>query len=171
MFTTTRRALRAGAACAVTCGVLSLASPERVQAQIRPAYTKNVDEKGRIPYQTEQLIITSTCTFNGFLYFCNHELPAVPAGKRLVIEQVTMFAALASGDPDSFRFIDAVSNGTLAWIQPTFSRRPTIPTHFFLDRPVHVYYEPNQTPSIRFSASGQPLSIEFTVHGYLIDAV
>jgi hypothetical protein len=169
MFTTTRRALKTGAACAVMFGVMSLASPVWAEQPIRQV--KNVDEKGRIPYQTEQLISTSTCSFNGVLYFCSHALPVVPAGKRLVVEHVTMFAALSSGDPDSLRFIDPITNGTLSWVQPTFSPRPSLPTHFFLDRPVHVYYEPNQVPSIRFSSTGQPVSIEFTVHGYLIDAV
>jgi hypothetical protein len=168
MFTTTRRALTTGAACAVMFGVMSLASPVWGEQPIRQV--KNVDEKGRIPYQTTQLIITSTCSFNGILYFCEHVLPTVPASKRLVVEHVSMFAALSSGAPDSLRFINPVSNGTLSWVQPTFSPRATISTHFFLDRPVHVYYEPNQVPSIRFSSSGPPVSIEFSVHGYLIDA-
>jgi hypothetical protein len=149
-------------------GVMSLANPAWGQPPTRSV--KNVDEKGRVPYQTTQLIITSTCSFNSILYFCDHTLPAVPAGKRLVVEHITMFAALASGVPDSLRFLNPVSNGTLFWVQPTFTPRAIDSAHSFLDRPVHVYYEPGQSPMIRLQTTGQPVSVEFTVHGYLIDA-
>ena len=152
------------------CGLMMLATPELTQAQ-RPLPTKNVDEKGRIPYQIEQLLITSTCSSNGILYFCDHSLPAVPAGKRLVIEHVTMFAALATGVPDSFRFMHPVFLGTLFWVQPTFTPRAINGAHFFLDRPVTVYYEGGQEPMVRLQTTGQPISVEFTIHGYLIDAV
>ncbi len=46
MFTTTRRALGRSGMRSHVWGT-SLASPETVQAQIRPAYTKNVDVNGR----------------------------------------------------------------------------------------------------------------------------
>jgi hypothetical protein len=82
-----------------------------------------------------------------------------------------MFMALASGSPDSVRFINPVSNSTLYWLQPTFTPRATIATHFFLNQEVLAYYEPSQVPQLRFSSTGQPVSIELTVHGYLIDAV
>jgi hypothetical protein len=153
------------------CGLVLLASPETTQAQIRPVYTKNLDEKGRAPYQIEQLFIVSSCTFNGILYFCDHTMPAVPAGKRLVIEHITMFAALAGGVPDSVRFMHPVFFSTVFWIQPTFTTRAISGTHFFLDRPTNVYYEAGQTPILRLQTTGQPQSVEFTIHGYLIDAV
>jgi hypothetical protein len=153
------------------CGVMCLAFPECAQAQIRPVYTKNVDEKGRIPYQVAELVLTSACSTNGLLFFCERQLPAVPAGKRLVIERLTMFLALASGSPDLVRFVNPVTNGTLSYVQPSFTQRVISAAHFFLNQEVLAFYEPGQTPAVRVQATGQPVSIEITVQGYLIDAV
>jgi hypothetical protein len=97
-------------------------------------------------------------------------LPTVPTGKRLVLEHVSMFVALASGIPDLVRFSDPLTFRTRAYVQPTFTTRSIFPNHFFLDRPVHVYYGPDESPLFRLQMTGQPVSIEVTVQGYLIDA-
>jgi hypothetical protein len=141
-----------------------------VEVQNTSLLTKNLDEKGRVPYQAAVLVITSACSTNGILYFCDQTLPTVPTGKRLVLEHVSMFVALASGVPDMVRFLDPFTHGTRAYVQPTFTTRSIAASHFLLDRPVHVYYEPDQTPIMRIQTTGQPVSIELTAQGYLIDA-
>src|SRR5262245_48414484 len=77
-------------------------------------------DDSQTPYQVSTNIIPSTCTFNSVLYFCDVKFPAVPAGKRLVIEHVSLFVALNAGNPDSVRFRNS-SNGTAFWVQPIFT--------------------------------------------------
>lgn len=153
--------------------VLGLAltlTADQAMAQVRAAYTKNVDEPGRRPYQLAASFIPSSCSTNGILYFCALDLPAVPTGKRLVVEHISMFVAVSGGTPDLLRFRNQNFN-TLFWVQPTFTPRVNFPGQFFLDRPVDVYYEPDDTPNVGLQLTA-PLSVaEITVHGYLIDAV
>ncbi len=66
--------------------VLLLAAPVAV-AQIRPAVVKNVDEPGRVPYVQFFSAVPGLSTGCG-VNFCDFYLPAVPAGKRLVITDV-----------------------------------------------------------------------------------
>lgn len=54
-------------------------------AQVRAAVVKNIDEKGRIPYQETQ---NGTCQV-GSNRFCTVNFSAIPAGKRLVLEHVS----------------------------------------------------------------------------------
>jgi hypothetical protein len=138
-------------------------------AQPRAALTKNVDEPGRRPYQVEGSIIPSTCSFNSVLYFCRVDFPVVPTGKRLVVEHVSTFVVVDGGSPDSLRFMTPLG-GTAFWVQPIFTPRVNIAGHFFLDRPVVVYYEPGDTPQVLLQLTAPPIVAQFTVHGYLIDA-
>jgi len=144
---------------------------ERQATQAKPSFTlvKNVDERGREPYQAQALVNPSACSFNSVLYFCQLSFPAVPDGQRLVLEHVTTFWALTAGVPDSLRFLDS-NNATLFWVQPTFTPRANIDTHFFLDRPVVVYYEPTTSPAMLLAMTAPPASIEVTLAGYLISA-
>lgn len=64
-------------------------------AQPKPALVQDRDEPGRNPYQEEAL---GTCTGQAI---CSIELPAVPAGTRLVVSTVTiaMTTSGAGGAP------------------------------------------------------------------------
>lgn len=124
----------------------------------------------RTPYQVTGSFLPGSCTFNGFLHFCPLSLAAVPEGKRLVIEHVSLFVAQdAGGSPDSLRFLDQF-NGTVFFVQPTFTPRVNTPNHSFLDRPVLVYYEAGDTPNILLQLTTALSSAQMTVQGYMIDA-
>lgn len=84
----TRRLAAAAATIALAAGMLGA---DGAFGQVRPAYTKNVDEPGRLPY--EQIIefsrfgcSTTNCSkfrlLGGTFLF---DAPLVPAGKRLVL--------------------------------------------------------------------------------------
>jgi hypothetical protein len=137
--------------------------------RFRPVRTKNVDEPGRAPYQVSGLFVPSDCSFNGALYSCSLTLPVVPAGKRLVIEHLSMFVAVDGGSPDALRFL-ATPSGTAFFVQPTFTPRASNANHFFLDRPVLVYQEPGTIPGVLLTLTGLPSTAQLTVHGYLIGA-
>ena len=85
---TTRKFLLGAASLVVLMALLHVSAND-VVAQIKSAYMKNLDEPGRIPYQ--HLV---TRQRNSFLNcgdtFCTFHFPPVPAGKRLVLEQVSM---------------------------------------------------------------------------------
>jgi hypothetical protein len=168
MMSTLRKLVSGIAYVALLALTLHVAS-DQASAQIRPAYTKNVDEPGRTPYQTSNIFSPSSCSFNSVLYFCPLPLPTVPAGKRLIIEHVSIFVALNAGVPDSLRLQNSFNNN-IFWVQPTFTQRALTPTHFFLDRQVLAYYEPGDTPKLLLAATGSLAAAEATVHGYLIDA-
>lgn len=73
---------------------LGLLASAAASAQVRPAYIKNVDERGRAPFEMYVEFSRDGCSFNctNFLAFESvylFDAPAVPAGKRLVVEQVT----------------------------------------------------------------------------------
>jgi hypothetical protein len=158
------------ALCFGLVGLTMHLSAEPAMAQVRAALTKNVDEPGRMPFTENPLVLTSTCTFNSVLYFCRVNFSAVPAGKRLVVEHISSFIALsATGSPDSIRFIDRFG-GTAEWVQPTFTTRVNTTSHFFLDRPTLVYYEPGDTPQVLVATTVQPTVVEVILHGYFIDA-
>jgi len=145
---------------------------DKAVAQIRAVLMKNVDEPGRMPYQHEVDTSAAEC----FPFICFIDFPAVPAGKRLVVQHVTaaVFVA-AGGQPDFFAFGDSpvVTSHNIAVIQPVFTPETiTGLTVWLLDRDVRVYYEPGTVPRLKIFASA-PLNTaisNYTLHGYLIDA-
>jgi len=132
---------------------------------LRAADKKNA-EPAWVPYQTSNLFIPSSCTFNSVLYFCDVALPAVPAGQQLMVEHLSLFVALDSGSPDSVRFLNS-NHGTALWVQPVFTPRVINPNHFFLDRSVTVYYNSGDTPHVLLALTAPLSSAEVTVHGKL----
>jgi hypothetical protein len=82
------------AALAGAGAILSLVAPEAM-AQVRAALVKNVDEPGRAPYHVYVEITQFNCFFGGCSNFGNFsgvilfDLPPVPAGKRLIITNVS----------------------------------------------------------------------------------
>jgi hypothetical protein len=144
-------------------------------AQTRAALVKNVDEPGRTPYQAAVEFnpgtgcASSSCNFISF--------PVVPAGKRLVVEQVTILAAVATtGQPTVLAFghssfsVNASNRAIVTgWVNTGFSSGGA--NFWAVDRPVRVFFEAGETPQIKMYASA---SFSFvgnaTLHGYLIDA-
>lgn len=142
-------------------------------AQVRPAYIKNVDEPGRLPYQ--QMVSFSegapdTC--NPLL--CVISFNAVPAGKRLVVEHVTMLAYIRDGQPHFLAFGDTtVTNANnIAIVGGGFTDTGHSSRYFSLDRAVKVYYEAGAIPKLKLLYSGVLGSTRSnaSLHGYLIDA-
>ena len=81
--TTNLRRWMVVAATLAAVGLLLAVTPATVAAQTRPALIKDVDEAGRVPFQyiASAAAGAASCGVN----FCNFYLPAIPAGKRLVI--------------------------------------------------------------------------------------
>ena len=169
-----RTVTKATALVALACAALFLFT-EEAAAQTRAALVKNVDEPGRQPYQSMVEFNTSIpdCPINSF---CIVGFPVVPAGKRLIVQHVTVLIAVASGgQPNYLAFGDSFSTntGNVAIVQPNFTQGSSVLGSFFwfLDRDVHVYYEAGGTPKLKVGASANFAFVgNASLHGYLIDA-
>ncbi|WP_347985844.1 hypothetical protein [Methylomonas sp. AM2-LC] len=165
---------------ALVAAILSAATLLPAQeAAAAAALVKNVEQPGRLPYQqTVQFnsIIGNCNTFSGNTNACLVSFNAVPAGKRLVVEHVTLLIATTGGAPNLVAFGEDLSTNTgiVAVIKPDFSAGINISgsTFWNLDREARVYYEPGTTPKIKILVPGSIVGFDSsaTVHGYLIDA-
>ena len=146
-----------------------------VVAQIRAALVKNTDERGRMPYRDVREFGTYTCYSANM---CIVAFNPVPAGKRLVLEHVSMMVAAVSGARPRFLALgDCISLNSCneQILSPDFVQVPFSSEFAFwvIDRPVHAYYEPGSTPKLKFSVNGDGMGgagHNATLHGYLIDA-
>ncbi|HET9269366.1 MAG TPA: hypothetical protein VFO31_14430 [Vicinamibacterales bacterium] len=124
-------------------------------AQIRAAVVKNVDEKGRIPFQATSLCVSAFPAPNCFVTF-----PAVPAGKRLVIEYVSAEFNLSP----NFQPAAALTNvsGGINHPLPTFFR---FGANYGVSSRLLLYAEAGQQPVLNaFGTSGSG-----NIAGYLVD--
>lgn len=166
------RAVARVSLCALlACFAVALPAGNTALAQVRPAYVKNVDEPGRSPYQ--QMREFNPCANQS----CLIAFDPVPAGKRLVVERLTMLLGVATtGQPNFVAFgSGAVSNGgNRAIVEPVFVRAlaPILSVQFWaLDREVRVYYGPGETPEVKvFASANFGFVSNMSLHGYLIDA-
>lgn len=145
-------------------------------AQVRPAYVKNVDEPGRAPYQ--QMVHFSPQRFVDCSAPCVVPFNAVPAGKRLVVEHVTMLVAVLEGQPLLLAFgQNAILNeNNIAIIGGGFTYTGITTDSgrwFAIDHAVKVYYEAGAIPKLKLVYSGtlhRNVENNASLHGYLIDA-
>ena len=144
-------------------------------AQTRAALVKNVDEPGRTPYQTMVDFDPNPPVCSGAI--CIIRFPAVPAGKRLVVEHVSVLVGVSGGGQPSFlAFGDfaVVNSNNIAIITPVFANTGINMggvMFWALDRPVRVYFEAGAVPKLKLILSTNPAFVgEASVVGYLIDA-
>jgi hypothetical protein len=167
----TRRAVaRIGLCSLLALFAIALPAGNAALAQVRPAYVKNVDEPGRLPYQ--QMREFNPCPGQ----FCQIAFNPVPAGKRLVVERLTMLLGVVNtGAPNFVTFgSGAVTNGgNRAIVEPSFVRSSAVASVNFwaLDREVRVYYGPGEIPEVKVAATANFSFVgNMSLHGYLIDA-
>jgi hypothetical protein len=145
-------------------------------AQVRPAYVKNVDEPGRAPYQ--QLVSFNTGAGSGSCLsasFCLIAFNAVPAGKRLVVEHVSILIGTVGAAPNLVTFGNdfSTNTGNVAIVRPDFRAGPAAGavTFWSLSEAVRVYFEPGQVPRVKLSGAANFGFVgNASLHGYLIDA-
>lgn len=131
-----------------------------VIAQVRAALVKNVDEKGRAPYQQSGFV---QCT-NGNS-FCDLFLPAVPANKRLVVEHVSANIFAPVGLNGTFLIVGGNTSSALP------GRSTSAPTLLAVNETVLMYFEAGASPLYRVvpSVADGSASFSATITGYLVD--
>lgn len=174
----------------VTASALTLASAAFAQKSstndvrvvnppVLPVPVKNVEAPARVKYQKVVSFNrndSATCPSSGT---CNVLLDTVPAGKRLVIEHLSL-AVNAYVAPTFVAF----GNTSLPYVDNVFIVKPDFVLHqfgpsnsepfFVMDRPVLVYYEPAEQVRLKVLMSTVglgSLSSNVTLHGQLVDVL
>ena len=133
-----------------------------LMAQIRAALIKNIDEKGRNPYQQSG---ATDCTGLGL---CDLAFPAVPAGKRLVVEHVSGNFNPNPGAAMNAIFLEG-AGGFAVFSFPGSSM--ATPQLVAVNQPVLAYFESGQTPFIRvaWNSTANTGAFSAVITGYLVD--
>lgn len=125
---------------------------------VRAAVVKNIDEKGRIPYQ-----VSGSCLAPVAGISCSVPFPAVPANRRFVIEYVnTEFTRTAGFDPTAALSFIGTDNLSHRFELPTFFRSGST---YGLSTPVLIYLEAGQTISLEIFGTVPQAHLV----GYLVD--
>ena len=150
-----QRYLTAALALLVVALAASLVSERAVIAQVKASLVKDADNAARQPY-------TTSC-YKGEGGICS--TPAVPAGKRFVIEMVESTTNFANWG-GVIGFVQIQVNNRIHYIEAL------APPGFVLSRQVRYYANPSSTISaVNYAPSGffveSGISILFS--GYLVD--
>jgi hypothetical protein len=129
-------------------------------AQIRAALVKNVDEKGRAPYQQSGFV---QCTAGNS--FCDLSTAAVPANKRLIVEHVTANVFAPSGVNGVFLIVGGNTTSSL------LARSNGTASLMAVNETVLMFYEAGASPLFRLvpSTTDGSASYQATITGYLVD--
>jgi hypothetical protein len=169
----------------VAVAAVLMLSAGTAAAQVRPAIVKNIDEPGRIPDQ--QLVsatpgVGSPCGLN----YCSFNLPAIPAGKRLVVTDFYgTVSLLPNGKVHSLRLNAWDKSNPSSWVLKSMFEVPNNPDAYY---DVALTYQlarySFQSKPVMYVDAGQVLNIDFwtgsaylnedwptviTVVGYLVD--
>jgi hypothetical protein len=125
---------------------------------IDPALTRNVDDPGRIAYQSR-----TTCDLPG--KSCTFLFPAVPKDHRLVVQHVSgrlVFSSDASG-------VEVDLNGDANRAFSSFLAPPSFQRIGLFDQPVLLYFDGGSIPILFTSADASIQPGEATISGYLLN--
>jgi hypothetical protein len=150
---------------AVVAGVT--AGPAIAQA-VKAALVKNVDERGRVPYQQEV-----SCQATG-IFSCVGSAPRVPAGKRLVVEHISTSIDLQTGShiiQILFTSINSFASGTTpaTFVHPLYETTSFGNDHYDQNESVVQYIEAGDTPGIIVGRDTGTVQMVGLISGYLID--
>jgi len=163
---------------ALSVAVLAAASstilaPTTASAQVRAALVRNVDEPGRVPFAQD---VVGTCNaVNCFFTFAT-----VPAGKRLVIEQIeglarslSTTAVFSDAELVTSSSVTATSgvrhNFHMSLLSPAGSSN--VFNGWYFNSPTKAYVEAGSSPSVTMhqSTAGGTAFSQVTITGYLVD--
>ena len=162
-------------------GVLGTFFAKDSLAQIaKAALVKVIDEPGRNPYQCLSNFDLNTGQSIGFVcqgnpQRCTAVFCPVPAGKRLVLENITGYALVDAPSFPKQVSLDVLGNSSfhLASI-PVFLLPGVTGANGYtygVNATLHNYFEAATTPSLTVTVVGTTARLigEFTLGGYLVD--
>lgn len=140
-------------------------------AQIRAALVRDVDNPALQPFRT-QIAVTllaadSSKTVNG---------PVVPAGKRLVIENASIWGLTQNADFVSgvWLTVPGANPATFTMLDPASTEKKVVSgsTNIYAyNRPVRLYYEPGETVQAQVFTEGASAgkTVNIYLNGYLVN--
>ena len=132
-----------------------------VLAQVRAAFIKNIDEKGRVPYQVTLPLQPGTGS-----HAIDAPIPPVPAGKRLVLEYVNASLMPYANYNSPFGY---VTSDTGVYLVATLPINALSPTKYIVNTPVLLYLEAGQSYHFRATEIDTSNTSYVTLTGYLVD--
>jgi len=136
-----------------------------------PALIGRVDDPGRSAYQS--LSSDSDAHRDTFRQVCLYYFPAVPQGHRLIIQYISYYQSVETGNTGavSAEIISTQGNSTLSCSSTEFGN-PTFGS-ISLNQPVLAYIEAGDAPEVRTTWLGRVTVIlpygGVTLTGYLLD--
>jgi hypothetical protein len=134
-------------------------------AQVRAALVQNVDEHGRIPYQSTSQ--NSNCTVNSLQ--CDVFFPPVPNNKRLVITHFDTFVLVNNFGGLIFMYLSTPASTNRAYPEFTAGTPTAGDSTFLSSRAVEFYVDAGGTPLVHFNANQTVVPLTITLTGYLLD--
>jgi hypothetical protein len=163
--------------------VFSLAAPRRGEAQYAtpvrvtnsssaPAIGSSVDDPGRVPYVSQAALGSQSCQLNE----CVFNFPPIPAGRRLVVQQVSGFIQLGAGTSIAARVAMPLTS-TSGQGEFTVNAIPDQGNNLAsFNQPYLAYVDGGQSPVVfvisintLFSSISLNASEAVTLKGYLLD--
>ena len=140
-------------------------------ATVRPALVKNSDEPGRTPYEVQAQYYYAGCNIGcsdagSYLDTVYFRLPAVPAGKRWVIQHISGYIPTTSGGSVS---LSSITDSKLKWsfYGPLF---PLNGVSGFSSQ-VFTTFGPGEIPLVDiYATSHANIICDIIISGYLIDS-
>jgi hypothetical protein len=133
-------------------------------AQVRAALVQDRDQRGRNIYQAVNNCFNVTNP-------CQVTFAAVPAGKRLIVEQVSAIVTLPTAAGNSLDAIELRGASVFQFL-------PAVPTpgnfggqiQYMTNQTVLASYDAGQVPEVdTFVASGSTFTVLASISGYMID--
>lgn len=162
-----KKRLLLGAAALALLSALGHFGAKPLLAQIRAAWVKNIDEPGRSPYQSSSLGTSKYTT-------CDVAFSPVPAGKRLVVESLSVLADIpVATNVGLGQFITANdSDGILRFVASLsyFNFSSAGSTVWISNPKVTAYIESGLRPVATLAVDGgKSCYLQGVLSGYLID--
>lgn len=135
-------------------------------AAITAALVKNIDERGRNPYNVEvQCFITNNS-------ICYNTAAPVPPNMRLVVEHINASIDAPTANPLSH--VDFSGNGTIDILDMHVGGFDTTGNNIYIEnQPLLTYFEAGQTPLFDIQLTGSSpalfISASFRITGYLVN--
>jgi hypothetical protein len=158
--------LRAAAFAVIALGAVICTVP--AEAQTRPALVRDVDNGALQPFR-DRISISAAAgetskTVNG---------PVIPAGKRLVIENVSVWATTPLDVEITGVWLEVAGVSTFAMMDPNSTERRDIggAAVSAYNRPVKLYYNPGETiqAQVFFKGTSGAKVVNIYLNGYYVN--
>jgi hypothetical protein len=130
----------------------------------RPALTQDRDQAGRNFYFAQASC--NQVTFG----FCSVTFPTPPAGKRLIVTQVSMLDLMPSGTTITSIDLRYLNGSIIAFLPPVLNPGTAQTFNYTVNQTVFAKFDAGEIPQLlTFLSNSTNIQMVGTISGYLID--